>query len=200
MKIDRIEADSHKTTVILAVQCQQPKTKTTKGTFCAQCYLPSSVLMRSRTDTLYLWDVDSGPEQLKVLPHLLRFELGVEDGELGEHAHVSPLQTQRSLQQSNELLKVPPILIVADQVLQLVSVDHYVKATDLCQPKLLAIHTCKTYLTIAGEEGKWRRKWKGSAVKVTTFNYIIIRLNSDRVTPPHTHTQTHTHLKKGANI
>lgn len=80
----------------------------------------------------YLRDVDSGPEQLQVLPHFLRFEFGVEDGELGEHAHVSPLQPQGSLQQSDELLKIPTVLIVADQILQLVSVDHNVKAADLC--------------------------------------------------------------------
>lgn len=63
---------------------------------------------------LYLWDVDSGPEELQVLPHFLRFELWVEDGELCEHAHVGPLQTQGSLQQSNEFLKVAAVLIVAD--------------------------------------------------------------------------------------
>lgn len=100
----------------------------------------------------YLWDVDSGPEQLQVLPHLLRLELGVEDGKLGEHAHVGPLQAQRSLQQSDELLKVPTVLIVADQVLQLISVNYYVKATDLCQSKLFTIHTCKTHLMIRGKQ------------------------------------------------
>ncbi|KAF3851321.1 hypothetical protein F7725_013093, partial [Dissostichus mawsoni] len=69
-----------------------------------------------------------------------------EDGELGEHAHVGALQAQRSLQQSDELLEVCAVLIVADQVLQLVSVDHNVEAADLCQPELLAIHTRKTHL------------------------------------------------------
>ncbi|KAF3847983.1 hypothetical protein F7725_021011 [Dissostichus mawsoni] len=34
----------------------------------------------------------------EVLPHLLRFEFGVEDGELGEHPHVSALQPQGGLQ------------------------------------------------------------------------------------------------------
>lgn len=102
----------------------------------------------------HLWNVDTGPEELQVLPHLLRFELGVEDGELGEHAHVSALQSQRSLQQSDELLKVPAVLIVADQVLQLVGVDHYVKATDLCQTELLTIHTCKTHLRTGGRRSE----------------------------------------------
>ena len=101
---------------------------------------------------IYLWDVDSGPEQLQVLPHLLRFELGVEDGELGEHAHVSPLQSQRGLQQSDELLEVAAVLIVADQILQLVSVDHDVEAADLCQPELLAVNTRKAHLKVGGKE------------------------------------------------
>lgn len=73
-----------------------------------------------------LWNIDSGPEQFQVFPHLLRLELGVKDGEFCEHAHVSPLQTQRRLQQRNEFLEVPAILVVADQILQLVGVDDYV--------------------------------------------------------------------------
>lgn len=101
---------------------------------------------------MYLWDVDSGPEEFQVLPHLLRFEFGVKDGELGEHAHVGPLQAQRGLQQGDELFKVPAVLIVADQLLQLVSVDHYVKAADLCQTKLLTVHACKAHLTIREKE------------------------------------------------
>lgn len=83
-----------------------------------------------------------------MLPHLLRFELGVKDGELREHAHVSPLQTQRSLQQRDEFLEVSAVLIVADQVLQLVSVDDDVKAADLCQTELLPIHARKADLVI----------------------------------------------------
>lgn len=66
---------------------------------------------------------------------------------------MSALQTQGGLQQSNELLKVPAVLVEADQVLQLVCMDHYVKATDLCQAKFLTLHTCKTYLG-AGEKDK----------------------------------------------
>lgn len=81
-----------------------------------------------------------------MLPHLLRFELGVQDGELSEHAHVGALQAQRRLQQRDQLLEVPAVLIVADQVLQLIGVDHYVQAADLRQPKLLAIHASKANL------------------------------------------------------
>lgn len=99
----------------------------------------------------YLWDVDSGPEELQVLLHLLRFELGVEDGELGEHAHVGAFEAQSGLQQSYELLEIPAVLIVADQFLQLVSVDHDVKTADLRQPKLLAVHACKAHLLIGGK-------------------------------------------------
>ena len=58
----------------------------------------------------YLWDVDTGPEELQVLPHLLRFEFGVEDGELGEHPHVSALQPQGGLQHGDQLLEVPAVL------------------------------------------------------------------------------------------
>lgn len=83
-----------------------------------------------------------------MFPHLLRFELGVEDGELREHAHVSPLQAQRGLQQRDKFLEVSAILIVADQVFQLVGVDDDVKAADLCQTELLPIHARKAHLGI----------------------------------------------------
>lgn len=39
----------------------------------------------------YLWDVDTRPEELQVLWHFLGLELGVEEGQLCEHAHVGPL-------------------------------------------------------------------------------------------------------------
>ena len=58
----------------------------------------------------YLGDVDPGPEELQVLPHLLGFELGVEDGQLGEHAHVSALQPQGRLQHGDQLLEVTAVL------------------------------------------------------------------------------------------
>ena len=40
-----------------------------------------------------LRNVDSGPEQFKMFPHLLWFVLGVEYSQLCEDAHVSTLQT-----------------------------------------------------------------------------------------------------------
>lgn len=83
-----------------------------------------------------------------MLLHLLRFELGVEDGELGEHTHVGALEAQRGLQQSDELLEVSAVLIVTDQVLQLVCVDHNVQTTNLRQPKLLTVHTGEAHLLI----------------------------------------------------
>ena len=60
--------------------------------------------------SLYLWNVDSGPEELQVLPHLLRLEFGVEDGQLCKHAHVCTLQAQRRLQHGDQLLKVTAVL------------------------------------------------------------------------------------------
>jgi len=44
-----------------------------------------------------LWNVDPGPEELQVFPHLLSFVLGVENGQLGEDAHVCTLQSYTSL-------------------------------------------------------------------------------------------------------
>lgn len=99
-----------------------------------------------RWTSTHLWDVDSGPEELQVLPHLLRFELGVQNSQLGEHAHVCALQAERRLQQSDELLKVASVLVVADQVLQLIGVDHNVEAADLRQAELLAVHAGKAHL------------------------------------------------------
>lgn len=58
----------------------------------------------------YLWNVDAGPEELQVLPHLLRLEFGVEDGQLCEHAHVSALQAEGGLQHGDQLLKVAAVL------------------------------------------------------------------------------------------
>merc|ERR1719320_2227196 len=46
----------------------------------------------------HLWNVDTGPEQLQVLLELVWLVARVEDGKLGEHAHVSPFKTQGSLQ------------------------------------------------------------------------------------------------------
>lgn len=52
-----------------------------------------------------------------MFPHLLRFVLGVEDCEFGEHAHVGTLEAERRFQELDELLKVTPVLVVGDQLL-----------------------------------------------------------------------------------
>ena len=49
--------------------------------------------------------------------HLGRFVLGVEDGQLCEHAHVSSLETEGSLEKSDELVEVATVLVVVDEVL-----------------------------------------------------------------------------------
>ena len=41
----------------------------------------------------HLGDIDTRPEELQVFAHLLWFVLGVEDRQLGEHAHVRAFQT-----------------------------------------------------------------------------------------------------------
>ena len=51
------------------------------------------------------------PEELKVLPQLLGLVFRVEDGQLGEHAHVCPLQTERGLQKGHQLLEESEILL-----------------------------------------------------------------------------------------
>lgn len=58
----------------------------------------------------YLGNIDSGPKEFQVLPHLLWFELGIEDGQLGEHAHVSTLKSQSRLQHGDQLLKIATVL------------------------------------------------------------------------------------------
>ena len=72
----------------------------------------------------YLGDVDTRPEQFQVFPHLGWLVLGVEDGQLCEHAHVGPLQAEGCLHQSNELIKVALLLVVVDELLELVSMNH----------------------------------------------------------------------------
>ena len=54
----------------------------------------------------HLWNIDPAPEQFQVFPQPLRFVSGVEDGQLGEHPHVGPLQPQARLQQGHQLVKV----------------------------------------------------------------------------------------------
>ena len=68
---------------------------------------PQVSLLRRSQD---LWDVNSGPEELQMLPHLLWLELGVKDGQLCEHSHVGAFQAQGGLQHGDQLLKVAAIL------------------------------------------------------------------------------------------
>lgn len=58
----------------------------------------------------YLWEVDTGPEALQVLQHLLWLCPAVENGQLCEHAHVGLLQAQGCLHQGHQLPEVAPIL------------------------------------------------------------------------------------------
>ena len=81
-----------------------------------------------------------------MLAHLLGLVLGVEDGQLGEHPHVGPLQAQGRFQQLNELLEVAAVLVVVDELLQLVRMHHNVQPTHLGQAELLVVHTCEAHL------------------------------------------------------
>lgn len=59
-----------------------------------------------------LRDVDARPEQLEVLAHLRRLVFRVENRQLGEHSHVSAFESERRLQQADELFEVAAILKV----------------------------------------------------------------------------------------
>ena len=100
----------------------------------------------------YLGNVDTGPEELQMLPHLAGLVLGVEDSQLGEHAHVSPLQTECGLHERDELAEVALVLVEADQLLQLIGVHYDVQATHLRQTELLRLHTREAHLE-GGREG-----------------------------------------------
>eukprot|EP00128_Syssomonas_multiformis_P005980 Colp12_sorted_trinity150504_noHs@23513 len=87
-----------------------------------------------------LGDVDTRPEELKVLHHLLRAVLGVEDGKLGEHTHVGTLKAKTSLEERDKLIKVAASLIVVDKLLKLVSVDNNVETANLGKAELLSVN------------------------------------------------------------
>ena len=88
-----------------------------------------------------------------MFPHLGWLVFGVEDGQLGEHTHVSPLQAEGGLQQLDQLLKVAAVLVVVDELLQLVGVHHDVETAHLGQPELLAIDAGEANLD-RGERGR----------------------------------------------
>jgi hypothetical protein len=91
-------------------------------------------------------DVNARPEQLQVFAHLRRLVFRVEDRQFGEHAHVGALQTQRRLQQPDQLLEVAAVLVVVDEVLELVGVDHDVHAAHLRQAELLGVDAREAHL------------------------------------------------------
>ena len=90
-----------------------------------------------------------------MLPHLVWLVLGVEDGQLSEHAHVCPLLAQSCLHEGDDLLKETPVLVVVDQLIQLIGVDNDVQAADLRQTELPAIHTREANLQHKGVGVGW---------------------------------------------
>ncbi|TNN69752.1 hypothetical protein EYF80_019984 [Liparis tanakae] len=106
----------------------------------------------------YLWNVDAGPEELQVLPHLLGLEFGVEDGQLGEHAHVSALQSQGGLQH------------VVDELLQFIGVDDDVQPTHLGKTELFPIYTRKAHL----EENKSNKAFNKRRVDSTLITVRVL--------------------------
>lgn len=71
--------------------------------------------------------------------HLLRLVLGVQNAQLGEHAHVGAFQAESRFKQVNQFLKVATILVIVDQVLQLVGMDDYMQAAHLSETELLVV-------------------------------------------------------------
>lgn len=65
---------------------------------------------------LYLGYVDSRPEELQVFSHLGWLVFGVEDCQLGEHAHVRPLQSKSRLKEGDQLVEVATVLVVVDEI------------------------------------------------------------------------------------
>jgi len=76
-----------------------------------------------------------------MLHHTLWVVLAQGDSQFGEHAHVSPLKTQTSLEQRNQLIKVAIALILPHQIRKLISMHNEVETTDLCKAELLLGHT-----------------------------------------------------------
>lgn len=81
-----------------------------------------------------------------MFPHLGRFVFGIEDSELREHTHMSPLEAQGSLKERYELIKVAPVLIIVDEVSQLIGVNNNMETTDLSQTELTCINARKANL------------------------------------------------------
>lgn len=75
-----------------------------------------------------------------------RLVFRVENGQLGEHAHMGPLKAERCLQKAHELLEVAPVLVVVNKIFQLVRVDHDVEAAHLGQAELVVVHAGEAHL------------------------------------------------------
>ena len=88
----------------------------------------------------YLWNVNTWPEEFEVFPQFSRLVFRVENGQLGEHAHMGSLQTQRGLEQTHQLLEVASLLIVVVEVFKFISMYNDVKAAHLGQAELVVVH------------------------------------------------------------
>ena len=64
---------------------------------------------------------------------------GQGDTQLGEHAHVSALETQALLEQADELIEVSVALIVLYKFLELLGINNQVETADLSKPKFLLV-------------------------------------------------------------
>ena len=58
----------------------------------------------------------SGPEHLQMLNNALRMVLCKRNTKLGEHAHVSTLQTETSLEQGDQLIEIAIVLVLANNI------------------------------------------------------------------------------------
>lgn len=94
--------------------------------------------------TTHLRYIYARPEKFQVFPHSLRLVFTVENSQLGEHSHVSSLESQSGFQKIDEFFEVTAILIIIDQVLQLVGVHDYVQTAHLGQSEFTAVHAGET--------------------------------------------------------
>ena len=56
------------------------------------------------------------------------------------------LQAERRLKEGDQLVEIATVLVVVDEVLEFVSVNHDVETTDLSETELLRVYTGKTDL------------------------------------------------------
>ena len=72
--------------------------------------------------------------------------------ELCEDAHVGALEADARLQESDELLEVPPRLVEGGHLLQVVGVDDDVQPAQLRQAELRLLHACIAHLRVHASE------------------------------------------------